>query len=40
MTVVIHPKKVDEGEDLGLHSIFGSGKSVQEADNVLMIQQR
>lgn len=40
VTVVIHPKKVDEGEDLGIHAIFGSSKSVQEADNVWMIQLR
>lgn len=40
VTVVIHPRKTDEGEDLGLHSIFGSSKSVQEADNVWLIQQR
>lgn len=40
VTVVIHPKKVDEGVDLGIHTIFGSSKSVQEADNVWMIQQR
>jgi twinkle protein len=38
--VVIHPRKTDEGEDLGLHSIFGTSKSVQEADNVWLIQQR
>lgn len=40
ISVVIHPRKTDEGEDLGIHSIFGTSKSVQEADNVWMIQLR
>lgn len=29
ISVVIHPKKTEDGEDLGLHSIFGTSKSVQ-----------
>lgn len=39
-TVVIHPKKVDESEDLHISSVFGSAKATQEADNVIIIQSR
>lgn len=27
LTLVIHPKKVDEGEDLNISSVFGSAKA-------------
>jgi twinkle protein len=37
LTVVIHPKKVDESEDLHISSVFGSAKATQEADNVVII---
>ena len=37
LTLVIHPRKVDENEDLTIASIFGSAKATQEADNVFII---
>ncbi len=40
VALVIHPRKHDEQEDLGLHTIFGTAKSTQEADNVWLIQSR
>ena len=40
LSMVIHPKKVDEGEDLQIASVFGSAKATQEADNVFIIQNR
>ncbi|CAD8143926.1 unnamed protein product [Paramecium octaurelia] len=40
LTLVIHPRKVDENEDLTIASIFGSAKATQEADNVFIIQNR
>lgn len=38
MTLVIHPKKVDDSEELNIASIFGGGKATQEADNVFILQ--
>ncbi|EGR33048.1 hypothetical protein IMG5_063030 [Ichthyophthirius multifiliis] len=32
LTLVIHPKKVDDREDLNISSVFGSAKATQEAD--------
>ncbi|KAL4435105.1 hypothetical protein ABPG74_003598 [Tetrahymena malaccensis] len=40
LTLVIHPKKVDENEDLNISSVFGSAKATQEADNVIIMQNR
>lgn len=40
ITIVIHPKKVQESEDLNITSVFGSAKATQEADNVVIIQNR
>lgn len=40
LTLVIHPKKVNENEDLNISSVFGSAKATQEADNVLIMQNR
>lgn len=41
ISLVIHPKKVDEEhEDLSIGSIFGTAKATQEADNVLIMQNR
>lgn len=37
ITIVIHPKKVQESEDLNITSVFGSAKATQEADNVVII---
>nr|CAI5839557.1 unnamed protein product [Callosobruchus analis] len=40
VTLVIHPRKEREDEDLTTSSIFGGAKASQEADNVLIIQDR
>lgn len=40
ITLVIHPRKGEDGADLSLSSIFGTAKSTQEADNVMILQQR
>lgn len=41
VTVVIHPKKVDEDhQDLSISSVFGTAKATQEADNIFIIQNR
>jgi len=37
--LVIHPRKEDEGAPLGMSSIFGTAKSTQEADVVLILQR-
>lgn len=38
--IVIHPKKTEDNEDLGIHSIYGTSKASQEADNIWFIQNR
>lgn len=38
VTLVVHPRKEDEGAKLGMSSFFGSAKSTQEADTVLILQ--
>ncbi|XP_060097765.1 twinkle mtDNA helicase [Heteronotia binoei] len=40
VTLVIHPRKEDEERELQTSSIFGSAKASQEADNVLILQDR
>lgn len=40
ITLVIHPKKTEENQDLHVSSIFGTSKSTQEADNIIIIQNR
>lgn len=40
VTLVIHPRKEKDTEDLSTSSIFGSAKASQEADNVLIIQDK
>ena len=41
ITLVIHPKKVDEDHaDLSVSSVFGSAKATQEADNLFILQNR
>ena len=37
--LVIHPRKEDDGSPLGMSSIFGTAKSTQEADVVLILQR-
>lgn len=40
ITLVIHPRKEDEGHKLTTSSIFGSAKATQEADLVMILQVR
>uniref|UniRef100_A0A8C5RHK4 Twinkle mtDNA helicase n=1 Tax=Laticauda laticaudata TaxID=8630 RepID=A0A8C5RHK4_LATLA len=40
VTLIIHPRKEDEERELQTSSIFGSAKASQEADNVLILQDR
>lgn len=40
VTLVMHPRKERDNEDLTTSSIFGSAKATQEADNVLIIQDK
>lgn len=40
VTLVIHPRKERDAEDLTTQSIFGGAKASQEADNVLIIQDK
>ena len=37
--LIIHPKKVDDENNLQVSSIFGTAKSTQEADTVLILQK-
>lgn len=38
VTLVVHPRKADEGAALGISSFFGTAKATQEADTVLILQ--
>jgi twinkle protein len=38
LTLVVHPKKVDDKERLGMSDFYGSAKATQEADTVLILQ--
>lgn len=40
VTLVIHPRKERDTEDLTSNSIFGGAKASQEADNILIIQDK
>lgn len=40
VTLVIHPRKERDDEPLTANSIFGGAKASQEADNVLIIQNK
>lgn len=40
VTLVIHPRKEREAEQLTSNSIFGGAKAAQEADNILIIQHK
>ncbi|XP_053685036.1 mitochondrial DNA helicase [Sabethes cyaneus] len=40
VTLIIHPRKERDTEDLTTSSIFGGAKASQEADNVLIIQDK
>ena len=38
VTLVVHPKKEEDGAKLGISSFYGSAKATQEADTVLILQ--
>ena len=38
ITLVVHPRKEDEGARLSISSFFGSAKATQEADTILILQ--
>lgn len=40
VTLVVHPRKEKVEDDLTTSSIFGGAKATQEADNVLIIQDK
>ncbi|KAJ8866262.1 hypothetical protein PR048_032105 [Dryococelus australis] len=40
VTLVMHPRKERDAEELTTNSIFGSAKAAQEADNILIIQDK
>jgi twinkle protein len=40
ITLVIHPKKVDDDDELTIASVFGSAKATQEADNIMILQNK
>ncbi|VDN00890.1 unnamed protein product [Thelazia callipaeda] len=40
ITVVVHPRKTNSGEDLDIQHFGGSGRVTQEADNIFALQRR
>lgn len=40
VTLIIHPRKERDTDELSISSIFGSAKASQEADNILIIQKK
>lgn len=38
ITLVAHPRKVDDDKPIQISSIFGSAKATQESDNVIILQ--
>lgn len=40
VTLVIHPRKKNDDELLQISSIFGTAKACQEADNILILQEK
>ena len=38
VTLVIHPRKEEDNEPLGMQSVFGGAKATQEADNIFILQ--
>lgn len=40
VTLVMHPRKEKDIEQLSISSIFGTAKASQEADNILIIQHK
>jgi twinkle protein len=39
VTLVIHPRKEEEGKSMSMQSVFGSAKMTQEADLVMILQR-
>jgi len=39
VTLIIHPRKEEDGAALSTSSVFGTAKATQEADNVLIVQK-
>jgi twinkle protein len=39
ISLIIHPRKEDDGTPLSTASVFGSAKATQEADNVVIVQR-
>eukprot|EP00347_Sterkiella_histriomuscorum_P022319 403330901 len=39
IALVVHPKKVEDDNNLNVGSVFGSAKTTQEADNVMILQK-
>lgn len=40
VTLVMHPRKEKDVEQLSINSIFGTAKATQEADNIFIIQHK
>lgn len=40
VTLIIHPRKEKETDELNISSIFGGAKATQEADNIFIIQKK
>lgn len=38
VTLVVHPRKEEDGQPLGINSVSGTAKATQEADNVILLQ--
>jgi twinkle protein len=39
ITIIIHPRKEDDGATLSTSSVFGTAKATQESDNVVILQK-
>lgn len=39
LTLVVHPRKVEDDHLLSIASLYGGGKISQEADNILLLQE-
>ena len=40
VTLIIHPRKEKDSDDLTISSLFGTAKASQEADNIMIIQKK
>nr|CDS27296.1 expressed protein [Hymenolepis microstoma] len=39
LTLVVHPRKVEDDHLLSIASLYGGGKISQEADNIMLVQE-